>query len=113
MPEATRFPPGTVGAARDFLATHTGLPLSAVVHYAAVVGGDEDLAAIVTCCDDVNETLAMLRMALAALGSDAPLTPESRSVIVSRGDLESVLAEAIPADVRERFREALGEASSE
>jgi hypothetical protein len=109
---ADRFPPGSVGAARDFLAAHTGLPLDSVKHYATVVadaGGN--LASVVTCCDDVDEATAMMRMALAALGSGAPVTPESRSVIVGRDDLRAVIAEAVTADVRERFLEALGEVS--
>ena len=111
---ADRFPAGTVGAARDFLAAHSGLPLSSVIHYATVVAdGGGNLATVITCCDDVGEATAMMRMALAALGSGAPVTPESRSVIVSREDLLAVLrvpTGSIPAAVRGRFREALGEA---
>jgi hypothetical protein len=107
-----RFPPGSVGAARDFLAAYSGLPLNSVVHYATVIAdGDGNLTTVITCCDDVDEATAMMRMAVAALGSGAPVTPESRSVIVSREDLRAVLhvpTGSIPADIRERFREALG-----
>jgi hypothetical protein len=106
------FPADTVGAARDFLAASTGLPREKVAHYAMVTGDGEELTAIVTCCDDVDEAAVMLRTGLEALGSRAPVLPSSRSVMVSREDLRAALSRsgALPADIRERFREALGEA---
>lgn len=107
---ADRFPAGSVGAARDFLSAHSGLPLASVVHYATVIAdGSGNLTSVITCCDNVDEAAGMMMMAVAALGSGAPVLPESRSVIVSRDDLRAVTAEAIPADVRERFLKALGE----
>lgn len=103
---------GSVGAARDFFAAHCNLDRWEVAHYVTVIESPSgDLAAISTCCDGVDEASKMLRGALAALTGKVPLAPHSEAVIVSRGDLRAVIAEAIPADVRERFREALGEAS--
>lgn len=109
---AETFPADTVGAARDFLAAHTGLPRESVAHYATVTGDGDELTAIVTCCDDVDEAAVMLRTALAALGSNAPVLPSSRSVMVHRETLRAALNAELPAEVRSRFREALGEAGS-
>jgi hypothetical protein len=108
---AETFPADSIGAARDFLAAHTGLPRERVAHYAAVTGDGEELTAVITCCDDVDEAATMLRTALAALGSGAPVTLQSRSVIVSREDLRAALGRsgALPPDTLARFREALGE----
>jgi hypothetical protein len=103
-----RFPPGSVGAARDFLAAHTGLPRESVAHYAVVMGDEDELTSVVTCCDEVDETTAMLRAALAALGSGALATTGSRSVIVSREDLRAALKADLPEEARSRFLEALG-----
>lgn len=116
MAERTQFPAGTVGAARDFLAAHAGLPREKAAHYGAAVSDGEELTAIVTCCDDVDEASVMLRVALAALGSDALVTPESRSVIVAREDLRAVLhvpTGSVPAAVLGRYREALGEGKAD
>jgi hypothetical protein len=65
-------------------------------------------------CDEVADILAALTGKEA--GSGAPVMPESRSVIVSREDLRAVLyvpTGSIPAAIRERLREALGEAGDE
>lgn len=101
---------GNVGAARDFFAGHCNLPRVSVDHYVAVIKDPAgDLAAISTCCDRVDDVIAMLSGALAAITSGTPLTPESNAVIVSRDDLRAALGSAlIPDAVRRRLREALG-----
>jgi len=103
---------GSVGAVRDFLSAHCGIPRAEVAHYVSVVAGpDGDVRAIETCCDGTAEAAGMLREAMEALNGDFPLDPASPAVIVGREDLRRILdrSGAIPADVLSRLRAALGE----
>jgi hypothetical protein len=101
---------GNIGAARDFFAGHCGIPRPSIAHYVTVIQDpDGDLAAISTCCDGVDEAVVMLSGALAAITGGVPLAPHTGAVIVQREDLRAVLP-VVPDGIRQRFREALGEA---
>ncbi len=102
---------GNVGQARDFLASHCGIPRWMVAHYVAVVEDPSgSLAGISTCCDGVDDAQRMLSGALTALTANVPFVPFSDAVIVSREDLRTVLQAELPGEVRARLAEALGEA---
>ena len=108
--EPRRFPVSAVGAVRDFLAAHAGLPRVAVAHYVtATMSRPGTLTSVGTCCDDADEALGLLGMAIAALGGGNPAAPESRSVIVLRDDLRAALSGELPEEARARLVEALGE----
>lgn len=103
---------GSVGAARDYIAANSTIPRDRVAHYVTVVADTEScLAGVLTCCDGVDDAVAMLSGALAAITGGVPLAPDSGAVIVQREDLRAVLA-VVPESIRQRFREALGEAGS-
>lgn len=112
--QSGRWTVGSVGDARDFLSAHCKLERWKVAHYITVVEDPAgDLAAISTCCDGTRDGARMLAGALTAITSQVMLAPDSDGIIVSREDLRAVLtvlAESIPAGIRGRFREALGEA---
>lgn len=103
---------GNVGAARDYIAANGTIPRDRVAHYVTVVADTEScLAGILTCCDGVDDAVAMLSGALAAITGGSPLAPDCGAVIVQRDDLRAALGTAlIPDAVRHRLREALGEA---
>jgi hypothetical protein len=107
---------GTVGATRDFLAEHYGVPHQDNTHF-VIVAEAVNGTTVGTCCDGSEEIEGLLRLALHSLGAaQPPLAAESPSVIVGRADLETVLRArpCCSADALGRLRAALGtEAGSE
>jgi hypothetical protein len=84
----------TVGETRAFLARCYGLPHADTTHYVIAAEGPGGSVVIATCCDSVSEAAGMLAGALSAVTGEPVLAPESRSVIVSRDDLSTILADA-------------------
>ena len=105
----------TVGATRAFLAAHYGVPHEDDTHFVLVAEAENGMT-VSTCCDGVAEAAGMLRCALREIGRIAPdLAPESPSVIVHRDDLKAALlaAGALPVDILDRLRAALGTEASD
>ena len=93
-PRPPRTSPVTVGATREFLARHYGVPHGDDTHYVIVASSVKDLT-VGTCCDGVDEAAMLLADAAAQIGAARPaIARASASVIVSRSDLRAVLAAA-------------------
>jgi hypothetical protein len=86
---------GSVGGTRAFLSREHGIPHADTTHYVIAARSEGDYGVtVITCCDDVSEASGMLAGALSAITGDPVVAPESKSVMLLRDDLRSVLADA-------------------